>query len=64
MHALAVVLVGICSAWNVAGLVALLRVTHARRLRAPSTACPVSVLKPLCGAEARLEDEGSHWKIL
>ncbi|HEX3777801.1 MAG TPA: glycosyltransferase [Polyangiaceae bacterium] len=54
MHALALVLVGICSAWNVAGLVALLRVTRARRECARPSSCPVSVLKPLNGADAGL----------
>ncbi len=57
MTALAFVLVGVCSAWTVLGIVAVLRVTGRSRrdLRPPEALPPVTVLKPLCGADPDLE---------
>ncbi|HWZ90643.1 MAG TPA: glycosyltransferase [Polyangiaceae bacterium] len=50
-------LVGACSVWNVAGLLALLRATRRRKPEpAPVPHEPVSVLKPLNGADANLYD--------
>ena len=54
MHpAIAWTCVAACTTWNVAGLIALLRITHGKR---PTVAPPkpVSVLKPLSGADEAL----------
>jgi ceramide glucosyltransferase len=49
-----------CTIWNCAGLVALLRVTRAPP-PGPSPASPVSVLKPLNGADDALEENLSSF---
>lgn len=54
MLALAVALVALCTLWNLAGLIALLRVTSARRPSSNEPAAAVSVLKPLNGADSGL----------
>lgn len=61
MTAVALVLVGLCSAWVALGVIAVLRVMADPR-RAPELAVArgsqtrVTVLKPLCGADAALEE--------
>ena len=55
MHpAIAAVFVATCSAWNVAGWVALLRATHNTMATSTAMPAPVSVLKPLSGADEGL----------
>ncbi len=60
--AFAFVLVGLCSSWIVLGIIAVLRVTaDSRRARMRRSLLPpelpgVTVLKPLCGADAGLAD--------
>ncbi len=54
MSLLAAALVVLCSLWNLAGLFALLRVTRGRRPNTTGPIPPVSVLKPLNGADAGL----------
>ena len=46
--------VAACSLWNLAGWLALFRVTHSPASAPPGTTPPVSVLKPLNGADADL----------
>jgi ceramide glucosyltransferase len=47
-------LVGACTLWNAAGLIALLRATRRNGLRRAGRAAPVTVLKPLNGADSEL----------
>lgn len=54
MSLLSHALLGVCSAWTLAGLVATYRVSR-KRQSVPAALPPVSVLKPLCGADAGLE---------
>lgn len=57
MNTLAFAPVALCSAWTVFGAAALVRATRARTPSLPDRALPpVSVLKPLCGADPSLED--------
>jgi ceramide glucosyltransferase len=57
MHlAIASLFVAACSAWNVAGWVALQRATRARATTTSTAPAPVSVLKPLNGADEGLTE--------
>ena len=60
MMPLAIALLGVSTAWIIVGLVSVLRATRCVRVRErPSRAPrqpPVTVLKPLCGADAQLAD--------
>jgi ceramide glucosyltransferase len=60
MMPIAFALLGVTTAWIIFGLVSVLRVTRCARVSArPSRARlepPVTVLKPLCGADAQLAD--------
>ncbi len=54
MALLAVLLLGLCTAWIAAGFLATMRVTR-KRAPEPNAIEPVSVLRPLCGADSDLE---------
>ncbi len=55
MSLFAQALLGVCSVWTLAGLAASYRVSRRRLPELPEGLPPVSVLKPLCGADAGLE---------
>lgn len=60
MTAIAFVLVGLCTVWTLLGIVAVLRATSTRACQERAGRAPdlpaVSVLKPLCGADAGLSE--------
>lgn len=56
MHLLAVALVLVSSAWIVLGAASVAVVTRRKRPGSPATPPAVSVLKPLCGADAALAE--------
>jgi ceramide glucosyltransferase len=56
LSALAAIPVALGSAWITLGLLATSKATRRRRFHEPVEPAPVSVLKPLCGAESGLEE--------